>query len=246
MPELASAAQLAAFALVALRVLPAGLALCLLSRGLVPTWVGLGLGLALAAGLSAGLSLPSPAQGALGWWWIASAARELCLGLAFAIATAVPWLALGWGVRVAERPAQERAPLSALYLLSAALLVFALGGHRAYLGALADTLRDVPPGLAALDAGAFGDGVLAGVGSAFGLALSLGLPLWIALFLLDATLALSTRAAGGTGELSRSPLRAALALLILALLLAPFASRAPELVRASLRDARARVADVGN
>jgi flagellar biosynthesis protein FliR len=245
MPVLASAAELAAFALVALRVLPAGLSLCLLSRGLVPTWVGLGLGLALSCGLSAGLRLPGALPGALDWWWIAAAVRELCLGLAFAIATAVPWLALGWGVRVAERPVERHAPLSALYLFAAALLVFALGGHRAYLGALAASLREVPPGVGGVDAAAFGDGLLAGIGSAFGLALSLGLPLWIALFLLDATLALAGRAAGSTREVARSPLRAALGLLLLALMLAPLASRAPELVRASLRDARARVSDAG-
>lgn len=240
----ASAAELAACALVALRVVPAGLALCLLSRGLLPTWLGLGLSLPLACGLAAGLRVPVDESGALAWW-IAAAARESCLGLSFAIATALPWLALDWAVRVAERPALERAPLSGLYQLSAALIVLALGGHRAYLGALAATLHDVPPGASGLDAGAFGQGVLAGVGGAFGLALSLGLPLWIALFLLDATLALVARMGGGGRELSRSPLRAALALLILALMLAPLASRAPELVRSSLRDARARVSDAG-
>ena len=242
MSALAPVAELAAFALVALRVVPGGLALSILSRGLVPSWLGIGLALALACGLSAGLRVPDDAPALA--WWVAAAARELCLGITFALASALPWLALGWAVRVAEPPELGRGLLSALYLFSAALLVFSLGGHRAYLGALAATLRDVPVGAAGLSSDAFGEGVLSGVGSAFGLALSLGLPLWIALFLLDATLALVARAAGGARELSRSPLRAALALLILALMLAPLASRAPELVRASLRDARAGVARV--
>lgn len=243
MPALASAAELAAFALVALRVAPAVLSFSVLSRGLLPAWLGLGVSLALACGLSAGLRLPAMPDAPA--WWIAAAARELCLGLTFAIATALPWLALDWAVRVAERPAPELRPLSGLYLFSAALLVLALGGHRAYVGALAATLRDVPPGAAGLSASTFGAGVLASVGSAFALAIALGVPLWTALLLLDVTLALAARAAGGGREVARSPLRGALALLILALMLAPLASRAPELVRASLRDARARVAGAG-
>jgi type III secretory pathway component EscT len=234
-------AELAAFGLVAVRIAPSGVLLGALSRGFVPWWLGLSLALALAGGLSPGLSL-SPEALVDAVWWIPAVARELCLGLVFALAAALPWVALGWAVRVAERPVlAAHAPLATLYVLAAALLVLSLGGHRAYVGALSGTLLDVPLGKGALEAEGFGTAVLAIVGSAFGLSVSLGIPLWTALWLLDATLALVDRFAGGARELGRSPLRGALALLIFALMLAPLTSRTPELVRASIREARGRV-----
>lgn len=238
-------AELAAFGLVAVRIAPSGVLLGVLSRGFVPWWLGLGLALALAGGLSSGLSL-APAALVDAAWWISAVARELCLGLVFALATALPWIALGWAVRVAERPVlAAHAPLSTLYVLTAALLVLSLGGHRAYVGALSATLLDVPLGTAALEAESLGAAVLAIVGSAFGLSVSLGIPLWTALWLLDATLALVDRFAGGSREAGRSPVRAALALLMFALMLAPLTSNTPELVRTSIREARARVSGLG-
>jgi flagellar biosynthesis protein FliR len=227
-----------AFSLVAARLAPLGLLCAALSRGLLPVWLGLGLSLALAAGLAVGLPLPSDA--ALDApWWIGALARELCIGGSFALAVALPWLALGWALQGAERAAPGApAPLARLYVLSAVLLVLALGGERAYVAALADSMRDVPVGQLSVRAGAFGPALFAIIGAAFGLALSLALPLWTALWLLDVTLALTGRLAGRGEDVTRSPVRATLALLLFALLLAPLTSRAPELVRRSLRETR--------
>lgn len=236
--------ELLGFGLVAARVVPSGLLLGLLSRGLVPTWIGLGWSLALAAGLSSGVAAPAllTQPGIV----LVGLARELCIGLTFALAAAVPLLGLTWGVRIAERPALPgQVPFTLLYVLTAALLVLSLGGHRAYVGALSGSLLDLAPGGAVLDAPAFLTGLLGIVGDALGVALALGLPLWMALWLIDLTLALVDRARQGSRELLRAPERALLAMLCLSLLLAPLSSRVPELVRGALREARALAVRLG-
>lgn len=237
--------ELLGLGLVAARVAPSGLLLALLSRGLVPSYLCAGWSLALAAGLSLGVGvapglLEQPGLLALG------VLRELCIGFAFALAAAVPWLGLSFGVRLAERPQPSVAtPFSLLYVLAALLLVLSLGGHRAFVGALSGSLLDVPLASVELGRDAFLAGVTTIVADAFGVAFALGLPLWMALWLLDLTLALVDRVRQGSREVGRAPERALLALLCLSLLLAPLVSRVPELVRGALGEARALVQRVG-
>jgi flagellar biosynthesis protein FliR len=233
--------ELLGFGLVAARVAPTGLLLGLLTRGLVPLWIGLGWSLALAAGLSPGVAAPTVLFEQSGLL-LAELLRELCIGLTFALAAAVPLLGLSFGVKLAESPTRvAEAPLSRLYVLAALLLLLSLGGHRALVGALSGSLSDVPVGSAILHRDAFLSAVAGIVANAFAVALALGLPLWMALWLLDLTLALIDRARQGSRELARTPERALLALLCLSLLLAPLTSRMPELLRHALGQARALV-----
>lgn len=235
--------ELLGMALVAARVAPAGLLLALLSRGLVPLWICLGWSLALAAGLSPGVQATLPLDRPT--WLLATVLRELCIGLTFALAAAVPLLGLSFATRTAERAAtSSRTPMSVLYVLAALLLVLSLGGHRALVGALSASLADVPVGTGTLGREALLVGVAGIVADAFGVALALGLPLWMALWLLDLTLALIDRARHGSREVARTPERALLALLCMSLLLAPLTSRVPELLRHALGEARALVARV--
>lgn len=231
--------ELLGFGLVAARVVPAGVLLGLLSRGLVPLYLAVGLALALAAGLSGG-AVVAPALLATPSLLPLGVARELCIGFCFALAAAVPLLGFGWGLRLAERPLSPGdAPFTRLYVLAAVLLVLSLGAHRAFVQSLAGSLQDVPLGAATAGRDAFLGGLVQIVGDAFGVALALGLPLWMALWLIDLCLALIDRARQGSRDPARTPERALLALLCFTLLFAPLTSRLPELTRTALAGARA-------
>lgn len=224
--------------LTALRLVPSGLMLSVLSRGALPAWLGLSLSLALAPALALGGSVERVQQ--LDAFGIGvCGVRELCLGGAFAAMAALPWLAFGYTLRTSERlglPQPEA--LSRLFLMAALVLCVGLGAPRAYLKALAETLQDVPVGLLVAGRTAWLVETQRALQSAVTLGLALGLPLWIALWLVDVSVGLATRPFGGASEEARAPLRSGLALLLAGLLLAPLASRAPEFVRAALRDAR--------
>ncbi|HEX6246161.1 MAG TPA: hypothetical protein VFZ61_34795, partial [Polyangiales bacterium] len=71
--------------------------------------------------------------------------------------------------------------------------------------------------------------------------LALALPLWVSLWLLDATLGLVARALGHGEPLARSPLRGALGLLLLGLCLGPISAHAPAWLRGGLNEASALV-----
>src|SRR5690606_4375895 len=137
-----------------------------------------------------------------------------------------------------EGPARgERAPWSTLYALAAAALLLALGGQRAYVKALSESLRVVPLAGAAPARAQLIEETQAMVTQAFALAASFALPLLAALWLLDLCLALVLRIAHAEGRLESAPLRRGLLLLLLSLLLAPVVSRLPELTRTALRAA---------
>jgi flagellar biosynthesis protein FliR len=230
-----------AYALVTARLLPSGLALALLSRGAVPLWLALAITVALAPALALGLDASAVLLAGLPAL-IAALLRELCLGAAFASSAVLPWLALSYATRSLERFEVPALPaLSQLYQLSAVATCLALGGHRAYVGAFATSLQEVPLGPLHLAQAGWLHAVLGAVTSALGVGLALALPLWAALWLVDATYALVLRALGTSEPLSRSALRTGLGLLIVALLLAPLTAEAPALVRAALREARAAV-----
>jgi flagellar biosynthesis protein FliR len=230
--------------LVGARVAPSGLLLSLLSRGAVPIWLGLGFALALAAGLSAGLP-PAPLVNAP-LAWLSALARELCVGLAFASAALVPWLGLSGGVGLSLRsPPELRATFRTLYVLAAAALTLSLGGLRAYVKALSASFALLPLSAPSLRRAALLAETQAIVAQAIEVALALGIPLLMALWLLDLCLALVQRVAHAREKTEAWPLRQALALGLLVLLCAPWATRLPELTRVALGAAHAVLRRLG-
>lgn len=203
------------------RLLPLAWAL---GSALVPRAIALSLALALTAAIA---PLADPVTGNL---WL-GLLRELCIGGVFALAA---WLALAsvpYALRWAQ-PASTRAPvqpLATLYALCAAWSLLALGGLRALIRALVESLRVVPLG-GALDHEAFAWGVAKLVAAAFAGALGIALPIAIAAAVLDTGSALLTR----SRELGPF-LFVGLAML----LLVPVVMRAPELWRFALEAAQA-------
>ena len=231
-----AAQGIAVWLLVAARVGPSLLVIVLLLGARVSLWLGLGCALALAAGLSAGL--PAPALAADAPATLSAGLRELIVGACFASAALLPLLVLRPALSLVEGPAPgERTPWSTLYALAAAALLLSLGGLRAYVKALAESLRVLPLAGASPARGQLLLETQAIVAQAFALAASLALPLLAALWLLDLCLALVLRVAHSGGRLESAPLRRGLLVLLLGLLAAPIVSRLPELARAALRAA---------
>jgi len=230
------AQPIATWLLVAARIAPSLLVIVMLLGARVPLWLGLGCALALAAGLSAGLPAPVPAVDVS--VALSAALRELIVGACFASAALLPLLVLRPALSLVEGPASgERAPWSTLYTLAAAALLLSLGGLRAYLKALSESLVALPLAGASPPRAVLLQETQAIVTQAFALAASFALPLLAALWLLDLCLALVLRVAHAGGRLESAPLRRGLLLLLLSLLCAPVVSRLPELTRAALRAA---------
>lgn len=224
--------------LLGVRLLPLALLLAQLTRGLVPMAVSVAWLLALIAGLapSAATALPVLEPSLL----LMAGARELCIGLAFALAGAAPLVALFWSGRIAEQQvfAPASVPFARLYTWAAVLLVLALGGHRALLSVLADSLVVLPLAGPSLQRESWLVTITSVMSEALVTALALGLPVWLALWLLDLTYALVERLRSDAAPVTRAPLRALLAQLLLVVLFAPLVSRAPEHMRAGLARAR--------
>lgn len=241
MPD--AAHGLAAWMLLGARVAPSGLLLALLSRGTVPLWIALGFALSIGAGLSAGIAAPAQIPPLA----LAPLARELMVGACFAGAALVPLLALGSALRLVQ-PAEpaERAPWSTLYTLAAVALTLSLGGLRAYVRALSESLAILPLGASAFGRDQLLLEVQAIVAQAITVACSLALPILSALWLLDLCLALVLRVAHTGTKVEALPVRRALLLGLLVLLCAPIVSRLPELTRTALDTARALLPRLGN
>ena len=129
-----------------------------------------------------------------------------------------------------------------LYVLAALALTVSLGGLRAYIGALSESLALVPLAAPSLSRGRLLSETQTIVAQAITAAISLGLPLLAAVWLLDLTLALVLRIAHAGSKVDALPVRRLLVLLLLALVCAPWVSRMPALTRTALLDARATVA----
>jgi flagellar biosynthetic protein FliR len=189
-----------------------------LGAQVVPRPVSLGFSLALALALQgtltrapAGLSEPAV--------WL----REACIGLTFALAVALPFEALRWTGRLSEQAALQSThrpgPFSLLYVLAVLELFVLLGGHRALLMVLAETLVLAPIGAGVVAAWPLSLGIAGLLASAFALSVSLALPLLAALWLVDLALAWVARGlSGATLPVSRAPSRRALALALFVLL----------------------------
>jgi type III secretory pathway component EscT len=228
-----AAQALATWALLGARIAPSGLLIALLSRGALPVWLGLAFACAIGAGLSVGLAPPALASTAQPV--LVAFARELVIGACFASAALVPLLALGAALRLVQGSEPwERSPWSTLYSLAALALTLSLGGLRAYVRALSESLAVLPLAASQAGRGQLLLEVQTIVTQAIAVACSLALPLLSALWLLDLCLALVLRVAHANGRVEALPLRRALLLGLLALLCAPLVSRLPELTRAGL------------
>jgi len=224
--------------LVLARILPVGFSLFAFTRGFVPREVALSLVLSLAVALApvAGASVPNAPLSL-----VLALVRQLCIGGVFALAIGMALSASAWAVRMAQ-PRSPRAvpgePLATAYGLCASWLVLSLGGLRALVTGLGESFGDAGLTGTRLDARAFALGVGQLATDAFATALGFALPLVLALWLLELSLALAARVlaprATGPGE-ALAPL---LSLVALALLLTPVVSRAPAGVRAAIVAAR--------
>ena len=230
------------------RVAPMCMLLSALSRQLVPWPVSLSVAMSLALGVATPAALEPRAAPVLdpahGLGLASALARELGLGLAFAMAALLPVLGLGWGMRLCEEqlgaPWRTSRPLSSLYAWLAAFTFFALSGHRAVVMALSATLRDVPLGQGSLDRTGFAFGIAGFVADAFVLALSLAAPLLASLWVAGAALALAARALRLPSSFDHS-LRTPLLVLLAGLMAAPLLARVPDAMRSGLGTARAVV-----
>ncbi len=211
----------------------------------IPRAIGLSLVLAMASVLCAF----SPAQASVpsGDALVVALACELGIGAVFALACAAPFIALQWTGQLVQtsvlvRPGSEGGPLATLFRLAALNVFCMLGGHRALSTALVSSLDDVPLGLAKLRAEPLTWGVTQLIVDALSLALALALPLLITLWILDVGMTLVARATGrAMHPVGQSPLRAALALLVLGLTFTPVIDAFPRAVRDGMASARSLV-----
>jgi flagellar biosynthetic protein FliR len=163
---------------------------------------------------AAGLPLSPLALAAL-------AARELLIGVVYALALGLPLRAFEWAGALGGRFAAQSAgaePFARLQLFAAVAAFFSLGGHRVAIAALADSVVRTPVGVLAApaDAGALALGSARMVADAVELALLLALPVAAAVVIAEIALSLSARAASASGLLLASaPLRAGLGLAVI-------------------------------
>jgi type III secretory pathway component EscT len=151
---------------------------------------------------------------------LALSLRELLIGLVYALALALPLVALGWSGwlsgRFAAVPGSEAA-LATLQRWFGLAAFFALGGQRVALSVIAHGLSARPLGSLTVLSGT-GPALLGAVrlfADAFASALLLALPIGAALLLSELGLVLSARAASAPfAQLVLPPARAALLLLV--------------------------------
>ncbi len=207
----------------------------------LPRVVSLAILLALASALCA---FSPPLTVALnGDRLIVSLFCELALGGVFALACALPFIALQWTGQLAQtvvllRGPAETGPLSTLFRLAALNVFFMLGGHRSLSATLIATLDDLPLGMSRLRAEPLALGLAQLSVDALALSLALALPLLLTLWIVDVALGLVARAQGRALMTRESALRAALALVILALTFTPVIDAFPLAMRAALTTAR--------
>lgn len=226
--------------LVALRVLPLGLALASFTRGFVPLPIALSLTLALTVAL---LPAAGSSGAPLALTGLAIAVvRELCIGASFALALTLALEGARWVVHLSdgnEAHADLRRMLARPFVLCAIWLAISLRAPQAVLIGLAESFELAPLGAGVFSASAFALGLAQLTSAAIATAIGFALPLIVSAWLVSLTLALVVRAVGPRG-FAPPPLASGLLLtLAAALLLVPIAARAPEGVRLALQGARA-------
>jgi type III secretory pathway component EscT len=249
--------------LVALRVAPTAILAPWLALRRTPGVVRAAVILALTvtftplAMQSAPAALPSPLAHTLPWL----AARELVVGLVFALATALPLHALAWGGRLVDLwrgaslaevlapwTGERTSPLGHLYLLLGVAVFSVLGGHRLAIAAFAEGLSVAPVGVATFGAGlsevAFG--ALRLSASALALALAVAAPAGVTLVAVEASLGLLARTAPQVPVFfAGMPLRAAAGLAALLLGLSFVVGSLPTVLRDAMGAALSLLSAMG-
>jgi flagellar biosynthetic protein FliR len=166
--------------------------------------------------------------------------REALIGLVYALALALPLLALQWAGRLygcfGALEGAEHA-LGTLQLWLAVASFFALGGHRVAIDLLVQGVVRLPVGSPSMfqDLGAVALGSARLLGEAFGTALLLALPVAVALGLSELGVALASRmAAVPSATLVLAPARAALGLLVVWIAVLLVVQALPELLQHGL------------
>jgi flagellar biosynthesis protein FliR len=252
---------LAVGGLVALRVGPLTVLAPWLALRQAPAVVRVAILLALTCAFTP-LALQSvPASLALEPALLWLAARELVVGLIFALAAALPFSALDWGGRLtdlwrgaslaevlAPLTGERTSPLGHLYLMLGVALFSVLGGHRLAMAAFAEGLRAAPVGAASLGSG-LGEVVLGATrlsASALAFALAVAAPAAVLLVATEAVLGLLSRAAPQVPVFfAGMPLRAAAGLAALLLGLSFVVGRLPDVFRDAIDAALSLVAAMG-
>lgn len=251
-------ARLVALGLVSLRLAPLALVTPLLGGRALPTQARTVLFVALSLGLFPATLSTSRGPASFGPWLALAALREVVVGAVFALVLSVPFFALehagrlldvARGANAAEVTAPDSgarsSPLAELMRWTFTVAFVAAGGLRAVLRAFAATLDLAPPMLTppasfALHTGALAERAMRAaadtVSSGFTLA-SAGL---VALFAVEAALALTSRLAPALAHAQLAlPLRALLPLGAVALASSAWTGAALDLSRTALSVASA-------
>lgn len=240
------------FALLALRLVP----LCLLAPWF--TWINtpwiirLSIVVAVSIGCwplaySAAAVVPDTMSG-----WLACALHELSIGTLFALATSIPLHALQWTGRLVDQwrgtnftatltsNEEDASPLGQLLLITGVVLFVAVGGHRLAVLIFANSLQHSPPLVSSsMNWPMLALGSARLVGDGLKLAAMLCAPFIAALLMLEMALAVVDRVAPQFPASAISvPLRAALALLVLAALLGVLALELPEILGEALQSTK--------
>jgi type III secretory pathway component EscT len=214
--------------LVLARLAPLVLLAPWLSLRAFPFTVRASVALVLAAALTPMAMATGPAPCVAVVPLYALALRELIVGALFALAASLPFYALGWAGQyadiwrgaagseiIAPVTGESSSPLGELYLYTAIVLFFSLGGHRLALSAFAATFDAVPVG-ASFHAAALPSTIWASArlfGRAFAFSAMLAAPVAIVLVTTEIALGIVNRIAPEIAfALGGMPLRAAVGL----------------------------------
>lgn len=187
--------------------------------------------------------------------YVAATLRETLIGLAFALAAALPLHALEWAGRlvdtwrgagfadvIAPFTGERTSPLGQLTMFAGVVLFLSLGGHRVALEAFAEGLRLAPIGapLAAPSMQAFAIETLRLASAALALSVAIAGPAAVTLLALEVGFGLIGRAAPQMPVFfAAMPLRAAAGLAAFWLGLAIALAELPHAFEAAIRAARA-------
>ncbi|UJR79596.1 EscT/YscT/HrcT family type III secretion system export apparatus protein [Sandaracinus amylolyticus] len=260
MPELLDARVIGVAILVASRVAPLTVVVPWLALRDTPPALRAALLLVLTIALTPlGLSV-APALPEDTFALAALALREGAIGLVFAIATAIPLIALDHAGRVIDAmraPAssaeittaqgETTSPLGQLHLLLGTVIFLGLGGHRLVIAALGEGLVAVPPGatIPSVELAEVALGAARIVTHALTLAVAFAAPAAIALIALEVLLGVASRLAPAvSAPIVSMPLRAAAGLAAVLFGLAVLVPHLPEPMRRAIDGAEILVRDL--
>lgn len=231
------------FFLVIARAMPLAFAAPWLGWRGTAAFARIAVGLVISIALTP-IAIATAPELAPGWLPLAlMAVREALIGIAFAIASSIPLIALGWTGELIDRwrgSSEEIGPLGVLHLSAGVVLFVLVGGHRLALAAFADGLMTAPIGSgSASDLGSLALGAARLATMALSFAAVFALPAAVAFLVVELALGLASRAAPSLGSwFSALPLRAVLGVGIALLALSALLPELPPLFASSISAAR--------